>query len=238
MMPLTVEEGIADGVDEVRRAVRYQIKHGAQVIKCCASGGVMSPHRARRAPSSTRPRSWRRSPTRPTGAACTVAAHCPRRHRGQRRARRRHRLHRARLHDDRRPRSSGWSTPARSSCPPTPSPRTGTSPAIRPSCRPRPPRCSRRPRHRCRKAIEAGVKIACGSDAPGDLPRPQRRGARRPRRAGHDPAAGDPGGDHRRAPSSSSADDLGRIAPEMLADIIGVPGDPLTDITVTQQVGS
>ncbi|HXX90404.1 MAG TPA: amidohydrolase family protein [Acidimicrobiales bacterium] len=42
IMPLTVEEGIADGVDEVRRAVRYQIKHGAQLIKVCASGGVMS----------------------------------------------------------------------------------------------------------------------------------------------------------------------------------------------------
>jgi imidazolonepropionase-like amidohydrolase len=42
VLPLTVEEGIADGVDEVRRAVRYQIKHGAQLIKVCASGGVMS----------------------------------------------------------------------------------------------------------------------------------------------------------------------------------------------------
>src|SRR3546814_366059 len=31
MMPLSVEEGIADGVDEVRRAVRYQIKHGAKL---------------------------------------------------------------------------------------------------------------------------------------------------------------------------------------------------------------
>lgn len=42
VLPLTVEEGIADGVDQVRRAVRYQIKHGAQLIKVCASGGVMS----------------------------------------------------------------------------------------------------------------------------------------------------------------------------------------------------
>src|SRR6478672_1941009 len=42
MMPLTVEEGIANGVSEVRRAVRYQIKHGAQLIKCCASGGVIA----------------------------------------------------------------------------------------------------------------------------------------------------------------------------------------------------
>jgi imidazolonepropionase-like amidohydrolase len=42
VLPLTVEEGIADGVDEVRKAVRYQIKHGARLIKVCASGGVMS----------------------------------------------------------------------------------------------------------------------------------------------------------------------------------------------------
>jgi imidazolonepropionase-like amidohydrolase len=42
IMPLTVEEGIANGISEVRKAVRYQIKHGAQVIKVCASGGVMS----------------------------------------------------------------------------------------------------------------------------------------------------------------------------------------------------
>jgi imidazolonepropionase-like amidohydrolase len=34
--------GVADGPDEVRRAVRWQIKHGADVIKICATGGVMS----------------------------------------------------------------------------------------------------------------------------------------------------------------------------------------------------
>ncbi len=42
VLPLTVEEGIANGVSEVRKAVRYQIKYGAKVIKVCASGGVMS----------------------------------------------------------------------------------------------------------------------------------------------------------------------------------------------------
>jgi imidazolonepropionase-like amidohydrolase len=42
IMPLSVEEGICDGVEQIRRAVRYQIKYGAQVIKVCASGGVMS----------------------------------------------------------------------------------------------------------------------------------------------------------------------------------------------------
>src|SRR5678815_5320896 len=36
------EEGIADGVEEVRKAVRYQVKYGATVIKVCATGGVLS----------------------------------------------------------------------------------------------------------------------------------------------------------------------------------------------------
>ena len=33
---------IADGADELRRAVRYQVKYGADVIKVTASGGVLS----------------------------------------------------------------------------------------------------------------------------------------------------------------------------------------------------
>ena len=36
------KEGIANGVDEVRAAVRYQVKSGADVIKMCATGGVLS----------------------------------------------------------------------------------------------------------------------------------------------------------------------------------------------------
>ena len=42
IMPLSVEEGIANGVPEVRKAVRYQIKYGVKLIKISASGGVMS----------------------------------------------------------------------------------------------------------------------------------------------------------------------------------------------------
>ena len=37
-----IEEGIADGPDQIRAAVRYQIKYGADVIKTCATGGVLS----------------------------------------------------------------------------------------------------------------------------------------------------------------------------------------------------
>jgi imidazolonepropionase-like amidohydrolase len=37
-----IEEGVADGPDQLRAAVRYALKHGADVIKLCASGGVLS----------------------------------------------------------------------------------------------------------------------------------------------------------------------------------------------------
>ncbi len=36
------ENGIADGASEIMKAVRYQVKHGADVIKTCATGGVLS----------------------------------------------------------------------------------------------------------------------------------------------------------------------------------------------------
>ncbi len=42
VMPLSVAEGIANGVPDVIACVRYQIRHGAKLIKVSASGGVMS----------------------------------------------------------------------------------------------------------------------------------------------------------------------------------------------------
>jgi imidazolonepropionase-like amidohydrolase len=37
-----IEDGVADGVDAARAAVRYVVKYGADVIKICATGGVLS----------------------------------------------------------------------------------------------------------------------------------------------------------------------------------------------------
>lgn len=37
-----IKSGIANGPEEVRAAVRYQVKYGADVIKTCATGGVLS----------------------------------------------------------------------------------------------------------------------------------------------------------------------------------------------------
>ena len=42
VLETTWQDGIADGPDEVVKAVRYQIKHGAKVIKTCATAGVLS----------------------------------------------------------------------------------------------------------------------------------------------------------------------------------------------------
>ena len=39
-----VEEGIINSPDEARAAVRFNLKYGADVIKTCATGGVMSPN--------------------------------------------------------------------------------------------------------------------------------------------------------------------------------------------------
>jgi imidazolonepropionase-like amidohydrolase len=40
--PLGPKQGVCNGADECREAVRYQLKWGADVIKICASGGVLS----------------------------------------------------------------------------------------------------------------------------------------------------------------------------------------------------
>jgi len=42
IMELGPDQGIANGVDEILRAVRYQAKHGVKVIKVCATSGVFS----------------------------------------------------------------------------------------------------------------------------------------------------------------------------------------------------
>src|SRR3989442_13901547 len=42
VLALSPIDGVADGPEQIRAAVRYQIKYGADVIKTCATGGVLS----------------------------------------------------------------------------------------------------------------------------------------------------------------------------------------------------
>src|SRR5260370_6915629 len=39
-----VEQGVINSPDEARAAVRFNLKYGADVIKTCATGGVLSPN--------------------------------------------------------------------------------------------------------------------------------------------------------------------------------------------------
>ncbi len=96
VLPLTVEEGLANGVDEVRKAVRYQIKYGARVIKVCASNGVMS-HTGPAGAQQYSDEELAAVVDEAHRAGRKVAAHCMGDDAHPRRARRRHRLHRARL---------------------------------------------------------------------------------------------------------------------------------------------
>src|SRR5678815_5437569 len=85
------------------------------------------------------------------------------------------------------------------------------------------------------KAIEKGVKVACGTDAPAI---PHGRNAKELIalvERGMTPLQAI------RAATTVAAelidvDDRGRIEPGLLADIVGVPGDPLENIAVTEQM--
>ena len=233
IMPLSVEEGIADGVDEVRRAVRHQIKHGAKLIKCCASGGVIS---------ATGPPGAQQYSSEEL-AAIADEAH----RRGFRVATHCHGdtavnaaldagidciEHGFMISDDTIQRLVDTGTFLVSTNALTENWDVSRHP---PELQAKAADVFPKAKESLSKAIEAGVKIASGSDAPAiwhgrnaeELVVLVKRGMT-PLQA-------------IRAATTVSADlidapDLGRIAPGMMADIIGVPGDPLTDITSTQRV--
>lgn len=233
IMPMSIEEGIADGVDEVRKAVRYQIKHGVDLIKCCTSGGVVThsgPPGAQQysaeelaAIADEAHRRGYKVATHCHGdvavnAALDAGIDCIE--------------HGFMITGDTIQRLVDTGTFLVSTNALTENwdvsdhPRSvqATAAEVFPKSR-----------ESLSNAIEAGVKIACGSDAPAiwhgrnaeELVVLVKRGMT-PLQA-------------LRAATTVSAElidapDLGRIAPGMLADIVGVPGDPLEDITVTQRV--
>jgi len=233
VLPLTVEEGIANGVAEVRKAVRYQIKYGAKVIKVSASGGVMS---------HTGPAGARQYSTEELEAivdeahraGLKVAAHC---------------------HGDEAIRvavESGIDCIEHGSLM---SDETmdlfiahdtflvattyladgmDVSHAA-PELQAKAAEVFPRARETISKAIRRGARIACGTDAPAI---PHGRNAKELValvNRGMTPLQAI------RAATLVSAelidvDDRGRLEEGLLADIIAVPGDPLSDITVTESV--
>jgi imidazolonepropionase-like amidohydrolase len=234
IMPLSVAEGIANGVGQVRECVRYQIRHGAKVIKVSASGGVMS--------HSTGPGSQQYSDEELVAiadeahrAGLRVAAHAI----GDSAVRACIRAgidcieHGFLAEDDTIRMMAEHGTFLVST--------TYLTDAMdieraAPELQKKAAEVFPKAKAMLPKAVAAGVKIACGTDAPavphGD--NAKELGALVDR--GMTPAQA------LRAATVTSAeliamdDELGRLAPGYLADVIAVPGDPTQDIAVTQDV--
>jgi imidazolonepropionase-like amidohydrolase len=233
VMPLTVEEGIANGVDEVRKAVRYQIKHGAELIKVCVSGGVMS-HTGPPGAQQYSDEEMRAIVDEAHRRGLKVAAHA---------------------HGDdgiRAAVEAGIDCIEHGSLA---SEETLELMAQRgtflvattyladgmdvsraaPELQAKAAEVFPRARATISRAIELGVRVACGTDAPAI---PHGRNAKELVALvdrGMTPL------DAIRSATTVSAelidvDDRGRLVPGLLADVIAVPGDPLADIGVTEDV--
>jgi imidazolonepropionase-like amidohydrolase len=235
ILPLRVEEGIANGVPEVRKAVRYQIKYGARVIKISASGGVMS-HSGLAGAQQYSDEELAAIVDEAHRAGIKVAAHA---------------------HGDAGIRAcirAGVDCIEHGSLAsdatialmvehgtflvPTSYLSEGLQAHLEkadPVLRAKAAEVLPQARVMLGKAIAAGVKIACGTDAPaiphGDNAKELWAMVDR----GMTPMQA------LRAATVMSAElinveDRGRLAPGLLADIIAVPGDPAQDITTTQDV--
>lgn len=233
IMPLTVEEGIANGVAEVRKAVRYQIKYGAGVIKVSASGGVMS----HTGPAGAQQYSFEELDAiadEAHRAGLKVAAHA---------------------HGDAGIRAcidAGFDCIEHGSLATDETldlmVERGTFLVATsfladgmdvsqadPELQAKAAEVFPRSRETISKAIKKGVKVACGTDAPAI---PHGRNAKEIVslvNRGMTPI------EAIRAATVVSAelidaDDRGKLDAGLLADIVGVPGNPLEDITLTEQV--
>ncbi|MGW0248998.1 amidohydrolase family protein [Nocardia goodfellowii] len=233
LLKLTLEEGIANGVDEVRKSVRYQIKHGAQVIKICVSGGVMSLTGAPGAQHYS-DEELRAIVDEAHRRGLKVAAHthgaeavkhaveagidC---------------IEHGFLIDD-----EAIALMVERGTYLVPTTRLADAMDVSraaPELQAKAAMMFPRARSSVRAAYEAGVKIAVGTDAPA-IPHGKN--------ADELVALVDRGLSPlavMRAATTAAADlidvdDRGRLAVGLLADVIGVPGNPLDDITVTQNV--
>jgi len=233
VLPLTVEEGIANGEAEVRKAVRYQIKYGAKVIKVCASGGVMS-HTGPAGAQQYSDGELAAIADEAHRAGLKVAAHAH----GDDGIRACIRAgidcieHGSLATDD----TIALMIEHGTFCVAT----TYLTDAMdvsraAPELQAKAAEIFPRSRATISKMIAAGVKVACGTDAPAiphgknakELEALVQRGMTplQAIRAATTVAA-----------DLIDADDRARIEPGLLADIVAVPGDPLADITTTQQV--
>lgn len=233
IMPLTVEEGIANGVSEVRKAVRYQIKHGAQLIKVCASGGVMS-HTGPAGAQQYSDEELRAIADEAHRAGLRVAAHAH----GDQGIRAAIEAgidcieHGSLMSDE----TLDLLVDSGTFLVPTTYLADGMDVShAAPELQAKAAEVFPRAKETIRRAIARGARIACGTDAPAI---PHGRNAKELVALvdrGMTPL------DAIRAATVVSAElidveDRGRLEAGLLADVVAVPGDPLADIGVTEDV--
>ena len=234
VLPLTVEEGIANGEAEVRKAVRYQIKYGAKVIKVCASGGVMS-HTGPAGAQQYSDGELAAIADEAHRAGLKVAAHAH----GDDGIRACIRAgidcieHGSLATDETIAAMVEHGTFLVATTYLTDAMDVSHAP---PELQAKAAEIFPRSKATIGKAIAAGVKVACGTDAPAI---PHGRNAKELEALvdrGMTPLGAIRAATLVSAELIDMDDRLGRIEDGYLADIVAVPGDPLTDITVTQQV--
>jgi imidazolonepropionase-like amidohydrolase len=234
IMPQSVEQGIANGVPEVRKAVRYQIKYGVKVIKISASGGVMSFSTAAGAQQYS-DEELDAIVDEAHRAGLRVAAHAH----GDAGIRACIRAgvdcieHGSMASDETVLLMAEKGTFLVGTCALADHMALDR---IHPILQKKAAEVFPQARQMLAKAIAAGVKIACGSDAPAIPHGSQANELIAMVDRGMTPLQA------LRAATMTSAElverehDLGRLAPGYLADIVAVPGDPSEDITVTKDV--
>jgi imidazolonepropionase-like amidohydrolase len=233
VLPLSVEEGIADGVDQIRRAVRYQIKYGAELIKVCASGGVMS-HTGPAGAQQYSDEELRAVADEAHRAGLRVAAHAH----GDDGIRAAVEAgidcieHGSLMSDD----TMSLMIERGTFLVPTTYLADGMDVShADPELQRKAAEVFPRAKATVTKAIERGVKIACGTDAPAIFHGRNAKELIALVDRGMTPIQA------LRAATTVAAeligrDDRGRLGPGLLADVIAVEGDPLSDITATERV--
>jgi imidazolonepropionase-like amidohydrolase len=234
VLPLSVEEGIANGVPEVRAAVRYQIKHGAQLIKISASGGVMS-HSGEAGAQQYSDEEIAAIVDEAHRAGLRVAAHAH----GDAGIRACIRAgvdcieHGSLASDE----TIQMMVDHGTFLVPTSYLSEGFDiSSAAPELQAKAAVVFPQAREMLSKAIKAGVKIACGTDAPAVLHGQNAKELWAMVDRGMTPMQAIQAATMTSAELINRSDDLGRIEPGYLADVIAVAGDPSQDIDLVQDV--
>jgi len=231
-----IKDGIAAGAERFREAVRFQAKYGAEVIKVCVTGGVLSLHDSVDAPQLSKPE---------------MVALIDEAHRlGLKVAGHAHGDHGAREAVEAgidsiehgsflTQRTMSLMKQRGTYLVPTLMAYEG----IDPSREKFPPEIAAKARAAIRGraasmkiAMRVGVKIALGTDSGVTRHGENAREFRLMVKYGMSPAAALRAGTSAAADLLGIADQAGTIAKGKVADLVAVPGNPLEDITVTERV--